>query len=195
MASAETRLGDLSNRAPIVYQVQGVCLTRTLGNRMCSFKAHGLFRLECTACMPHLFEGWSKPEGCEELHLRMNGSSLNCHISCLGSPLSMNSPETDGVSLVPSTVALLKERYPDKCARDFLPSTTILYMGPGGHKQWPKRNHMPCWRSFSFVMHHETGCNESFEGSTAETPVLEAPLSCKGRQGSENSAVSAFQVP
>ena len=35
-------------------------------------------------------------------------------------------PATTGVSL-----------YPNKETRDLLPSTALVYMGPGGHRQWP----------------------------------------------------------
>ena len=34
--------------------------------------------------------------------------------------------------------ALLQEWFPDKSIRDFFPPTTILHMGPGGHRQWLK---------------------------------------------------------
>ena len=42
--------------------------------------------------------------------------------------------------IVPATLELLSKLYAGKCARDFLPSMTIVYMGPGGHRrrQWSK---------------------------------------------------------
>ena len=32
---------------------------------------------------------------------------------------------------------MLAELYPDKSTRDYLPLLAIIYMGPGGHRQWP----------------------------------------------------------
>ena len=42
-----------------------------------------------------------------------------------------------GRSLIPSVATLLTELYPNKSARDCLPMLTIIYMAPGGHRQWP----------------------------------------------------------
>ena len=57
---------------------------------------------------------------------------------CLGLLLNDRSPEVDGESLIPTTAAVLLERFPDGRIRDFLPGTTILYMEPSGHRQWPR---------------------------------------------------------
>ena len=37
----------------------------------------------------------------------------------------------------PSVATLLAELYPNKSAKDCLPTLTIIYMAPGGHRQWP----------------------------------------------------------
>ena len=42
-----------------------------------------------------------------------------------------------GKSLIPTVASMLKELPPEKQARDWLPPITILYMAPGGHRQWP----------------------------------------------------------
>ena len=39
--------------------------------------------------------------------------------------------------MIPSVASLLAELYPDKSAREWLPMLTIIYMAPGGHRQWP----------------------------------------------------------
>ena len=42
-----------------------------------------------------------------------------------------------GKSLIPTVASMLAELSPKKRARDWLPPLTILYMAPGGHRQWP----------------------------------------------------------
>ena len=39
--------------------------------------------------------------------------------------------------MIPSVASLLAELYPDKGVREWLPMLTIIYMAPGGHRQWP----------------------------------------------------------
>ena len=56
---------------------------------------------------------------------------------CIGSLLSEDSPSLAGQSMIPTTAELLVQLYPHNCIRDFLPAATIVYMGPGGHRQWP----------------------------------------------------------
>ena len=52
--------------------------------------------------------------------------------SCLASLLlNSSSPDIDGEYLIPSTLELLQGLIPSKCARDFLPPLTILYMCEG----------------------------------------------------------------
>ena len=55
----------------------------------------------------------------------------------LGIASEAQSPETTGESTIPTTAELSKQACPGKRARDFLPSLTILYIKPGGHRQWP----------------------------------------------------------
>ena len=42
-----------------------------------------------------------------------------------------------GKSMIPSVASLLAELYPKRGAREWLPMLTIIYMAPGGHRQWP----------------------------------------------------------
>ena len=42
-----------------------------------------------------------------------------------------------GRSMIPSVASLLDELYPERGAREWLPMLTIIYMAPGGHRQWP----------------------------------------------------------
>ena len=73
---------------------------------------------------------WSYIHGCME--------HLHACASCLGSLLNADSPDTTGASLIPSTADLLSQLHPDKCARDVLPPSTILYMDLVviDHRQW-----------------------------------------------------------
>ena len=56
---------------------------------------------------------------------------------CTGYLLCEDSPTGKGKSMIPSVADLLGIQYPNKGSRDFLPLVTIVYMGPGGHRQWP----------------------------------------------------------
>ena len=71
-------------------------------------------------------EPWSKMTGCLE-HLQ-NG------MGCIGSLLNVDSSDTTGATMIPSKAQLLKKMHPTKCTRDFMPASTIMYMGPGGHR-------------------------------------------------------------
>ena len=39
--------------------------------------------------------------------------------------------------MIPSAASLLAELYPNKGVREWLPMLTMMYMAPGGHRQWP----------------------------------------------------------
>ena len=52
--------------------------------------------------------------------------------------LKIQDPLSDRVKpMIPTVAALLAELYPDKKPREWLPVVTIVYMAPGGHRQWP----------------------------------------------------------
>ena len=56
---------------------------------------------------------------------------------CIGTLLLEDPLNARGKSLIPTVASMLAELSPKKKARDWLPPVTILYMAPGGHRQWP----------------------------------------------------------
>ena len=56
---------------------------------------------------------------------------------CIGHLLSEDPLQGRGNSMIPTVLELLGELFPNKGMRDYLPLMTIMYMGPGGHRQWP----------------------------------------------------------
>ena len=57
---------------------------------------------------------------------------------CIGSLLLEDPLNARGKSLIPTVASMLKELSPEKQARDVVAtSVTMLYMAPGGHRQWP----------------------------------------------------------
>ena len=74
-------------------------------------------------------DAWSHFEGCL--------SHLGTAPRCIGTLLREDTLNARGNSLIPTVATLLTELSPKKRARDWLPALTILYMAPGGHRQWP----------------------------------------------------------
>ena len=56
---------------------------------------------------------------------------------CIGALLLEDPLNVRGDTLIPTVASMLAELSPKKMARDWLPPLTILYMAPGGHRQWP----------------------------------------------------------
>ena len=56
---------------------------------------------------------------------------------CIGHLLKEDPVTGLGKSLIPSVATLLAELYPNKSARECLPTLTMIYMAAGGHRQWP----------------------------------------------------------
>ena len=56
---------------------------------------------------------------------------------CIGTLLLEDPLNARGKSLIPTVASMLAELSLKKKARDWLPPVTILYMAPGGHRQWP----------------------------------------------------------
>ena len=56
---------------------------------------------------------------------------------CIGTLLREDTLNAHGKSLIPTVATLLAELSPKKRARDWLPAVTVLYVAPGGHRQWP----------------------------------------------------------
>ena len=103
--------------------------------------------LRCMAC-----QDWKRPHSCPvcKAVARNNGGThdawayfkgclthLDTAPRCIGSLLLEDPLNARGKSLIPTVAFMLKELSPEKKARDWLPPITILYMAPGGHRQWP----------------------------------------------------------
>ena len=103
--------------------------------------------LRCMAC-----QDWKRPHACPVCGAlaRNNGGTydawaylrgclthLNTAPKCIGTLLLEDPLNARGNSLIPLGATLLTELSPEKQARDWLPPMTILYMAPGGHRQWP----------------------------------------------------------
>ena len=56
---------------------------------------------------------------------------------CIGSFMLENTLNGSGRQMTPSVIKLLEGLSPKKEAREWLPEITIIYMAPGGHRQWP----------------------------------------------------------
>ena len=74
-------------------------------------------------------DAWAYFDGCL--------THLDSTPKCIGNLLMEDTLNASGASLIPSVATLLEELSPRKRARDWLPALTILYMAPGGHRQWP----------------------------------------------------------
>ena len=74
-------------------------------------------------------DAWAYFDGCI--------THLSTAPKCIGCFLSEDSLSERGKSMIPSVSALLAELYPNKETREWLPLLTIVYMAPGGHRQWP----------------------------------------------------------
>ena len=103
--------------------------------------------LRCMAC-----QDWKRPHTCPVCGAvaRNNGGThdawaylrgclthLDTAPRCIGSLLLEDPLNVRGKPLIPTVASMLKELSPEKQARDWLPPITILYMAPGGHRQWP----------------------------------------------------------
>ena len=75
------------------------------------------------------YDAWAYLRGCL--------THLNSAPKCIGTLLLEDPLNARGNSLIPTVATLLTELSPEKQARDWLPPMTILYMAPGGHRQWP----------------------------------------------------------
>ena len=72
---------------------------------------------------------WLYMDGCLE--------HVSTGAGCMGALLKAESPENTGSSMILFTSELLSKLHPPNCIRSFMPATTTLYMGLGGHRQWP----------------------------------------------------------
>ena len=74
-------------------------------------------------------DAWAYFEGCL--------THLASAPKCIGYLLSEDPLSGPLKPMTSSVEKLLAKFYPDKSAREWLPVVTILYMAPGGHRQWP----------------------------------------------------------
>ena len=103
--------------------------------------------LRCMAC-----QDWKRPHSCPVCRAvaRNPGGTHDAwayfkgcltHLAtapkCIGSLLLEDPLNARGNSLIPTVASMIKELSPKKKGRDWLPPLTILYMAPGGHRQWP----------------------------------------------------------
>ena len=103
--------------------------------------------LRCMAC-----QDWKRQHSCPVCRAvaRNNGGThdawayfngclthLGTAPKCIGALLREDPLHARGESLIPTVASMLAELSPKKKARDWLPPLTILYMAPGGHRQWP----------------------------------------------------------
>ena len=74
-------------------------------------------------------DAWAYFDGCI--------THLTTAPKCIGYFLTEDPLSGRGRPMIPSVASLLTELYPNKGAREWLPMLTIIYMAPGGHRQWP----------------------------------------------------------
>ena len=56
---------------------------------------------------------------------------------CIGSFMHEDTLKGRGRPMTPPVITLLEGLSPKQEAREWLPAVSIIYMGPGGHRQWP----------------------------------------------------------
>ena len=74
-------------------------------------------------------DAWAYFNGC--LH-HLSSAPL-----CIGALLLEDTLMGIGKSMIPPVIKLLEILSPGREAREWLPAITIMYMAPGGHRQWP----------------------------------------------------------
>ena len=64
-------------------------------------------------------------------------SHLSIAPMCIGSFMLGDTLNGRGNPMTPPVIKLLKRLSPKQEAREWMPAITIIYMAPGGHRQWP----------------------------------------------------------
>ena len=103
--------------------------------------------LRCMACQnwkqqhlcPVCPDAYRNSSGTHDAWSYFNGciTHLSTAPNCIGSLLLEDPVEGRGKPLILTVASFLKELSPRKGAREWLPMMTVLYMAPGGHRQWP----------------------------------------------------------
>ena len=96
--------------------------------------------------------------------------------------------------MIPSVATILAELYPNKSTRDYLPLLTIIYMGPGGHRQWPMSISALLDRLSWLVLQTRPLALSSFQAACAEEPRegSKIPQWTKGSCGSTAAKLSSW---
>ena len=74
-------------------------------------------------------DAWASFHGCI--------SHLTTTPRCIGSFMVADTARGRGRRMTPSVISLLEALSPKQGAREWLPMLSIIYMAPGGHRQWP----------------------------------------------------------
>ena len=134
-----------------VYRLEHLAFASNMEEEMTGWIEHPWHvlysALRCMAC-----QDWKRPHSCPvcQAVARNTGGTHDAwayfkgcltHLAtapkCIGSLLLEDPLNARGKSLLPTVAFMLEELSPKKKARDWLPPLTILYMAPGGHRQWP----------------------------------------------------------
>ena len=75
------------------------------------------------------YDAWAYFNGCI--------THLSIAPKCIGSFMIEDTLKGRGRPMTPSVISLLEQLSPKQGAREWLPMLSILYMAPGGHRQWP----------------------------------------------------------
>ena len=134
-----------------IYRLEHLAFTSNMEEQMTgwiNYPWHVLYSaLRCMACLD-----WKRQHSCPVCRTfnRNSGSShdawayfngclshLDSAPRCIGNLLLEDTLNAREKPLIPSVATLLEELSPKKRARDWLPTLTIIYMAPEGHRQWP----------------------------------------------------------
>ena len=74
-------------------------------------------------------DAWAYFNGCLN---HLSGAPL-----CIGAMMLEDTLKGLGRPMIPPVIELLETLSPKTEAREWMPAVTILYMAPGGHRQWP----------------------------------------------------------
>ena len=134
-----------------MYRLEHLAFASNTEEQMTAWIAHPWHvlysALRCMAC-----QDWKRQHSCpvcravarntggtHDAWAYFNGclTHLGTAPKCIGALLLEDPLHARGNSLIPTVASMLAEPSPKKKARDWLPPLTILYMAPGGHRQWP----------------------------------------------------------
>ena len=97
---------------------------------------------------------------------------------CIGHFLTEDSLLGHGRPMIPSVASLLAELYPNKGVREWLPMLTIIYMAPGGHRQWPMSISALLDRLSWLVMQTRALALSTFQAAVQKNPKWKPRYRC-----------------